>query len=255
MSLVKQFSRIAHHTLVGLTGSTFSVPPSEDFTDGTWTIYDLALSEFGVNEEDKKLYIRIKDEIKEIGFALTASTAETLEQTLALGNDMGTYSINMNQGFLISSSNVSNFTLTDAQTRNVTPKTNLNIPGYTFGFDEVKTMTETITTGTGSTTSFTIYYGDFPDDAVVRVNVSAQGIQTNNALYYSNEMFAFFHVVGAVVTQIGVTDENERTNMPLGHVELSTDGTNINVITYGDGDGSSSFYWANTITYRVVTAL
>jgi hypothetical protein len=68
MSLVKQYSRIAHHTLVGLTGSTFSIPASSDFTDGTWTSYDLYLSEFGVNQPDNKLFVRIGNNINEIGF-------------------------------------------------------------------------------------------------------------------------------------------------------------------------------------------
>ena len=70
MSKVTQYSRISHHTIAGSAsaGLTFSVPPQEDFTDGSWTPFDLALSEIGVNEEDEKVFIRIDDEIKEFAF-------------------------------------------------------------------------------------------------------------------------------------------------------------------------------------------
>lgn len=67
---ITQYSRISHHTIAGSAsaGLTFSVPAQEDFTDGTWTAFDLALSEIGVNEQDDKVYIRIDDEIKEFAF-------------------------------------------------------------------------------------------------------------------------------------------------------------------------------------------
>ena len=70
MSKITQYSRLSHHTLSGSASATFSVPPSEDFTDGTWNVNgtELALSEIGINEDSKKAYIRINDEIKEIQF-------------------------------------------------------------------------------------------------------------------------------------------------------------------------------------------
>jgi hypothetical protein len=70
MAKITQYSRISHHTISGSAsaGLTFSVPAQEDFTDGTWTAFDLALSEIGVNEQDDKVYIRIDDEIKEFAF-------------------------------------------------------------------------------------------------------------------------------------------------------------------------------------------
>ena len=70
MAKITQYSRISHHTIAGSAsaGLTFSVPAQEDFTDGSWTAFDLALSEIGVNEQDDKVYIRIDDEIKEFAF-------------------------------------------------------------------------------------------------------------------------------------------------------------------------------------------
>ena len=70
MGLIKQYSRISHHTLSQANLSTgnpepFTVPLSEDFTDGSWTPRDLALSEIGVVEDEKRIFIRIDNEIRE----------------------------------------------------------------------------------------------------------------------------------------------------------------------------------------------
>ena len=65
MSLLKQHSRISHHTLTN-SGSDFSIPASEDFTDGSWTETDLALSEFGINEGSGEVYIRVGEEVKKV---------------------------------------------------------------------------------------------------------------------------------------------------------------------------------------------
>jgi hypothetical protein len=70
MGLIKQYSRISHHTLSQANLSTgnpepFTVPLSEDFTDGSWTPRDLALSEIGVVEDEKRIFIRVDNEIRE----------------------------------------------------------------------------------------------------------------------------------------------------------------------------------------------
>lgn len=77
MAKLTQYSRISHHTIYGATGSTFSVPSSEDFTDGTWTMYDLALSEIGVNETDYKAYMRVNDEIREFAWVKSETSGAT----------------------------------------------------------------------------------------------------------------------------------------------------------------------------------
>ena len=73
MGIVKQYSRISHHTLTGGITSpptspavSFTVPPSEDFTDGSWTIYDLAQSEIGILEDTGEMFVRIGSEIKQV---------------------------------------------------------------------------------------------------------------------------------------------------------------------------------------------
>ena len=87
MAKLTQYSRISHHTIYGLTGSTFSVPAQEDFTAGDWTIYDLALSEIGVNETDKKAYMRIDTEVKE--FAWGGDRTAGLTNSIIMSDDSG----------------------------------------------------------------------------------------------------------------------------------------------------------------------
>lgn len=89
MAKLTQYSRISHHTIYGLTGSTFSVPASEDFTDGSWSIYDLALSEIGVNETDKKAYIRIDNEVKEFVWSGDRTTVGATN-SIIMSDDTGT---------------------------------------------------------------------------------------------------------------------------------------------------------------------
>jgi hypothetical protein len=64
----EQYSRISHHTssITGTTGIPFTVPATEDFTNGSWTPFDLALSEIGVDEFQEKVFIRVGNNIKEI---------------------------------------------------------------------------------------------------------------------------------------------------------------------------------------------
>lgn len=75
MGIIPQYSRIAHHTLYGSTGLTFTIPPTEDFTDGSWNVNgtELFLSEIGVSEDDNKAYIRIGNNINEFNFGSPVS--------------------------------------------------------------------------------------------------------------------------------------------------------------------------------------
>lgn len=85
---ITQYSRISHHTTTGSQSSIFTIPPSEDFTSGGWSIYDLALSEIGVNEASKRSFIRIGGEVKEflLSSYATASTIGTASATLKTYN-------------------------------------------------------------------------------------------------------------------------------------------------------------------------
>lgn len=64
MGLNKQSARIKHHT--STTSGSFTVPASEDFTDGSWDKWDLAKSEIAVNEADDTAFLRIGSNIRQI---------------------------------------------------------------------------------------------------------------------------------------------------------------------------------------------
>jgi hypothetical protein len=95
MAKITQYSRISHHTLSGSASATFSIPPSEDFTDGSWNINgtELALSEIGVNEDAEKAYIRTGNSIKEFAFVGATSTSGLLFYSEVLSPAEATISI------------------------------------------------------------------------------------------------------------------------------------------------------------------
>lgn len=57
-----QYSRVAHHAI---SEGEFTIPASEDFTDGTWISSDLVDREIGIISNDKRIFVRIGDEVKE----------------------------------------------------------------------------------------------------------------------------------------------------------------------------------------------
>ena len=75
MGINKQSARVKHHT-VTTTGS-FTVPASEDFTDGSWDKWDLAKSEIGVNTADVEAFMRITGTIRE--FAMVHNSPEVIQ--------------------------------------------------------------------------------------------------------------------------------------------------------------------------------
>jgi hypothetical protein len=82
--MIPQYSRISHHT--NTTGITFSIPLSEDFTNGSWDTSNLTLSEIGVDELNKDVYIRIGDVIKKFSFdqCCDIDQSECCEQSLLI---------------------------------------------------------------------------------------------------------------------------------------------------------------------------
>lgn len=105
MAKITGYNRNSQQTITTL-GGTFSIPPSEDFTDGTWNSNgsELCLSEIGINETDNKAYVRIGNNINQFSF-VGGVNGNNLSQTLAIGNNSGTYSIIMGTATTIKSLN------------------------------------------------------------------------------------------------------------------------------------------------------
>jgi hypothetical protein len=150
MSLITQYSRLSHHTVAvsGLTGSTtFTVPSNEDFTNGSWTIYDLALSEIGVDELRNQAYIRIGNTVNKISL-YTGSTSDSIWTTGSTGvssikainssttNATGDYSLASGRNTLASGDN-----------------------SFVHGYNSVASGQDTIVLGSGitGTTNDTLY--------------------------------------------------------------------------------------------------
>jgi hypothetical protein len=85
----EQYSRISHHTssITGTTGIPFTVPATEDFTNGSWTPFDLALSEIGVDEFQEKVFIRVGNNIKEFNLGSGSTSGSTLWEIGSSGTD------------------------------------------------------------------------------------------------------------------------------------------------------------------------
>ena len=87
MNVTNEYARISHHTL-SLSVNPFTVPASSDFTDGTWTMYDLDISEIGTMEDVPQAHIRIDSSILQIPLVSGPGTAT---QILTSNGD-GTFS-------------------------------------------------------------------------------------------------------------------------------------------------------------------
>jgi hypothetical protein len=108
--VIKQSSRIKHHTL-STTGSTlFTIAPSNDPTDGTWTPTDLLPSEFGVKSGTKQLFMRFDDEIRQI---VTTSQSGSTFSGLTVGGPINSVQYNNGSGL----AGVSGFTFDETNTK------------------------------------------------------------------------------------------------------------------------------------------
>jgi hypothetical protein len=104
------FSRIKHHTISNTGTTVFTIPPSEDFTDGTWVPSDLVKSEFGVNSATKQLFMRFEDEIRQI---VTTSATGTTFSGLTVGGPINAVQYNNGSGL----AGVSGFTFDETNTK------------------------------------------------------------------------------------------------------------------------------------------
>jgi len=66
MSKISQYARIGHHRITQ-SGGLFTVPTSNDHTDGTWLSTDLYIGEIGINVTDNTAFMRTNTGIVQIG--------------------------------------------------------------------------------------------------------------------------------------------------------------------------------------------
>jgi hypothetical protein len=183
-----------------------------------------------------------------------ATSVAPLQDVLSVNNTMGTYSIVMdNTGSLVSTNGTSSFGLSDTTTSMVTNEISFTTINSSYGYPEIRTIVESATTGTASSILYTIPNASLPTESVCTVQVISQAIDPTNSLYYSNNLFSFFYITGGVVSQVGTSSTDVRTNLSTGYTDVTTDGTDINVTV--EGDSGSSLYWVLRIVYMISTAV
>lgn len=275
MGLVTQFSRISHHTIFGFTGSTFSVPVTEDFTTGSWTIYDLALSEIGVNETDEKAYIRIGNSIKEFNFGagVTGSAGATgpqgatgpagatgpsitgtqsLSQTLQIGNYAATQSIRMGTGKIISDNGDSTLTLTDTSFYYQAGTISYSQPymNYSSAVYTLNREFQTITDNLSDMWSFNTNELGSPN-VVFSIDGVINGFGTTSSEAYTARLFAGFKCIGGTFSQIGALDIVENKDFVNATSYIITDG--VKVILQVEGETNKTINWTARFNYNWTT--
>ena len=249
MSLITQYSRISHHTIFGFTGSTFSVPSSEDFTDGSWSIYDLALSEIGVNETDEKAYIRIGNSIKEFNFGVSNPT-QSLADTLGYGNDTGTYSIVLNSTSLIESesSNESialpnDTTIVLSATGSLQHNSSLANVGSTIYINA-----EYSTTNASAQIMYTL---PLPTDRIVSIDCMFTGLDISGNQAYVNKVSGAIKNIGGALSIIGTTmDIIEKKDFTSAVASIETSAPNVVFVV--QGEAGTNINWSMRANYQIL---
>ncbi len=228
-----QFSRISHHTVALsattlFTGSTFTVPGSE-LIDDTWSIYDLALSEIGVDEFRDKAYIRIGSNIKEInlGTGTTSTANQNLNQVLTVANTTGGKDIEVTNGDVIRGQsrgiidtdfNSNSIMITYDNTNDtyiqffsnaITLLSTGSINVNTFNF---RTLPSVSTTNAVQTDILSIYNFFSPIPKIFKAYISCKGTGASTDKFYSGEITGSFttNTVTGDGIELGVTNKIEK---------------------------------------------
>ena len=98
--------RIKRTNLTGVVPTSHTA--STDFTDGTWLNTDLREAELFYNIPDMRLWIGTGTSSIEIAQIGSTTSGNSLEQTLAIGNNSGTYNIIMGTSTVIKSASNTN---------------------------------------------------------------------------------------------------------------------------------------------------
>lgn len=241
MGKITGYSRLSHHTIsgTGSSGLTFSVPSSEDFTDGSWTNFDLALSEIGVNEQDKRVYIRIDDEIKEFQLVGSTSSGDTLAQVLSNGNTTGGTNITLSNNDKI----VGETQLILSTTYSINNDFYLgNADSIVYGNSEISTDDNTVTT------IKLISYAS-KEDSVITIEAVVNGRDISTGDAYGSKLFATFKNVGGVTSLIGTVDKTEKTDFSTAtsNIEISSNDIIITVT----GELSTDINWVTRYDYQI----
>ena len=232
MAIIQQNSRISHHTIT--TPSTgFTVPVQEDFTTGTWSSSDLCLSEFGVNEADQKLYMRIGNTVKQIQFVGATGGAQGLDDVLSIENITNGNSIVLTDGDKIINSDGTfgtyysgkNLVLYDGY---------YDAKLYEIGYDDNTSFNASKITI--ATYSFNPSYKSMFIETTIICN-GTSGIS------YHSKIEGFFRGGTMSLIQVSFVDKTEQSEFLPGGIitDYEIDGYNLKIV--GTGQIGDSYEW------------
>jgi len=172
MAINKQSARIKNHTVT--TTGTFTVPASEDFTDGSWDKWDLAKSEIGVNTADVEAFLRIASNIRE--FAMVHNSPEVIclaasDESTALdttGNPVMTFRM----PFKMELEEV-RASLTTAGSTSGTTTIDINLGGASIFTTNLLTIDYSEKTSTTAATAPNITTTTLTDDGEITIDIDA----------------------------------------------------------------------------------
>lgn len=232
MAIIQQNSRISHHTVTTPT-AIFTVPVQEDFTTGTWSSLDLCVSEFGVNEADEKLYIRVGNTVKQIQFVGATGGDQGLDDVLATEN----------------LTNGNNIVLTDGDKLINTDGTfgvyysGKNLVLYDGFYDgKVYEIGYDDNTSFNASPIIVASYSFNPaySSMFIETTIICNG---SSGISYHSKLEGFFRAGTASLTQVSIIDKTEQSEFLPGGIitDYVIDGFNLQIV--GTGQIGDSYEW------------
>lgn len=232
MAIIQQNSRISHHTVTTPT-AIFTVPVQEDFTTGTWSSLDLCVSEFGVNEADEKLYIRVGNTVKQIQFVGATGGDQGLDDVLATENITNGNNIVLTDGDKIINSD-GTFGVYYSGKNLVLYDGYYDGKVYEIGYDDNTSFNASKITI--ATYSFNPSYKSMFIETTIICNGTG-------GLSYHSKLEGFFRGGTASLTQVSIVDKTEQSEFLPGGIitDYEIDGYNLKIV--GTGQIGDSYEW------------
>jgi hypothetical protein len=242
--IIKQYSRLQSHR-ISTASTVFTVPSTEDFTDGTWLTTDLCKGEFGVQMADDRVFVRTNNGILEL-------TTTTGPSALWKSNVNEIYNINTNSLYFTKTGSNQLFRRIDFFNNKIETQGSLPNTTNKFPYTELHLDSQWTTGVGGPTTVWSLNAGTLPTSCVVLVHIfaighgNAGGAYRASTSYSSNAMFK--NVAGTLTlldnTVISLFDD------------VDTFTHNINVISgnieYEVSAASTDFEMTTYIKYQII---
>lgn len=190
-----------NHRVTG-PGVVFTVPTSEDFTDGSWLSTDLCRGELGIQMEDDRVFARTDNGIIE----LTTTTGST---ALWLRDSDSIYNADADNLRIKTNASPANTMMREYSFVNDEITTSGNLHNIPFPSGMVEKHIDGLFTLSSGVPLELWVFAAFPNECVITVEaVMTAATNRGTAAIYSamsNKSFASFKITGGVPTLIGTT--------------------------------------------------